>query len=684
MSECGLQCAFSIILIGFVWGATNPMLRDASKKQEEGETDGAPLEIISKFLKSFLNWRFSIPFALNQTGSILFNVLVVSFPVTVVVPCVNAIQFISTIFVGRLMGEKMEMSSAKQTIGMILATIFHTALKWRSNPAARENLRRAAASRQSNPTRQERRASLGSRSESLSSFIIFTARIARLQQPPHPALTFRLPPSIIFTYNHQQLMVRQRLPSSTYYTPAGEPEWSREQFGEQSIAVLSGAYRNPIEMARHVASRCGSHHPFFVMDVAAIERRLDALQVILPRIRPSYSVACNADPVLARVLSNNGVTFEVANSSEFEMASMHVEPSRAVFCSQITTRKAIRTAVAAGCQTFVVESEKHIADVMNASPEAEIILAVCLPYSTADVPFGCSVDELEEVLSMAHPLGANLTGIHLELGLRATLDDYISAVHDARSIFDTAADKFLSLRRVSFGNLVVPVGSDGTINHEFFSLCDSLNRSIADFFDVGVDFSANFGRFLVANAFTLCTNVIGKRAMDAKFITNDDFDDGVGFVYQTNDGVYGSFGCKQMNINPLCKPLDGDEAPEEQQLHFGTILGPSLDRTDVAQRITRCRQLRVGEWLVWEQMGLFTIPVDSEHTVPPVYYYSGKECWQKMINKDEQRRSPSPSVSDVDDMGSDGEGYASSCEDSDADTVLEPFAEEMNDFEGAY
>uniref|UniRef100_A0A8R1EIW5 Endonuclease/exonuclease/phosphatase domain-containing protein n=1 Tax=Caenorhabditis japonica TaxID=281687 RepID=A0A8R1EIW5_CAEJA len=151
-------------------------------------------------------------------------------------------------------------------------------------------------------------------------------------------------------------MVRHRLPSSTYYTPAGELEWSREQFGEQSIAVLSGAYRNPIEMARHVAASCGSHQPFFVMDVAAIERRLEALRVCFPRLRPSYAVACNADPVLARVLANNeDVSFEVANSAELEMAAMHVEPTRAVFCSQLMTRKGIRTAVAAGCATFVVE-----------------------------------------------------------------------------------------------------------------------------------------------------------------------------------------------------------------------------------------------------------------------------------------------------------------------------------------
>ncbi|CAP31061.1 Protein CBG12014 [Caenorhabditis briggsae] len=476
-------------------------------------------------------------------------------------------------------------------------------------------------------------------------------------------------------------MVRRRLPSSTYYTPAGESEWSRETFGEQSVAVLSGGYRNPIEMARHVAARCGSHQPFFVMDVAAIERRLEVLRSTLPLIRPNYSIACNADPVLARVLSNNlDVNFEVATSGELELTCLHSEPSRIIFCSQLLTRKGIKNAVQAGCGTFVVENEKQMNDVMNASADAQMFLAVCLPYSSGEVPFGCSIDELVEILDMAHLLGANLTGIYLELGVRATLDDYITAIHDARSIIDTASTKFLDLRHISLGNLVIPTGTDGSVNNNSISFCETINRAVSELFDDHIDFSANIGRFLVTNAFTLCTNVIGKRALNAKYITNDDFDDGVGYLYQTNDGIYGSFGCKLMDINPQCKPLNGEETFDgSNQLYLGAVLGPILDGCDVAQRLTRCRQLRVGEWLVWEKMGAFTIPVDGEHHVPPVYYYSGKECWQKLIHKDEQRRSPSPSVND--DIGSDGEGgYASSCEDQDAEMMLEPLVEDLNEF----
>ncbi|CAR99673.1 Protein CBG26583 [Caenorhabditis briggsae] len=53
----------------------------------------------------------------------MFNLLVINFPVTVVVPCVNAIQFIATFIVGISMGEQMQQSTVKQRTGMVLAMI---------------------------------------------------------------------------------------------------------------------------------------------------------------------------------------------------------------------------------------------------------------------------------------------------------------------------------------------------------------------------------------------------------------------------------------------------------------------------------------------------------------------------------------------------------------------------------
>uniref|UniRef100_A0A1I7TK96 Transmembrane protein 234 homolog n=1 Tax=Caenorhabditis tropicalis TaxID=1561998 RepID=A0A1I7TK96_9PELO len=119
MSHCGANCILSITVVGFLWGATNPFLRAASRChsiEKGGEGENNLITILTNFFKSFLDWRFTVPFLLNQSGSILFNVLVISFPVTVVVPCVNAIQFVATFVVGRLIGEKLESSSITQKI----------------------------------------------------------------------------------------------------------------------------------------------------------------------------------------------------------------------------------------------------------------------------------------------------------------------------------------------------------------------------------------------------------------------------------------------------------------------------------------------------------------------------------------------------------------------------------------
>ncbi|VDN32329.1 unnamed protein product [Cylicostephanus goldi] len=51
-----------------------------------------------------MNWRFSIPFLVNQSASILFVMLVSRYPVSIVVPCVNALQFVFTAVVGYLIG----------------------------------------------------------------------------------------------------------------------------------------------------------------------------------------------------------------------------------------------------------------------------------------------------------------------------------------------------------------------------------------------------------------------------------------------------------------------------------------------------------------------------------------------------------------------------------------------------
>ncbi|RCN45607.1 hypothetical protein ANCCAN_08345 [Ancylostoma caninum] len=129
--NCSWDCILSMIGVGFLWGATNPLLRLGSKAsvQEKAATGVHPSHNIWRRLLSpfvdltalLMNWKFSIPFIVNQSASVLFIMLISRYSVSVVVPCVNALQFVFTAIVGHLIGERI--LSCRSCIGAVMVTI---------------------------------------------------------------------------------------------------------------------------------------------------------------------------------------------------------------------------------------------------------------------------------------------------------------------------------------------------------------------------------------------------------------------------------------------------------------------------------------------------------------------------------------------------------------------------------
>ncbi|PAV57811.1 hypothetical protein WR25_20143 [Diploscapter pachys] len=129
--SCDLTCIASIVVVGLMWGATNPFLRMASastsnadKNRDAKQSATSVCSRVASFIGSFilllLDWRFSLPFALNQLASIVFQILVVYLPVSLVVPCVNAIQVASSAATSQLLGESRP--SMQTAVGCLLVT----------------------------------------------------------------------------------------------------------------------------------------------------------------------------------------------------------------------------------------------------------------------------------------------------------------------------------------------------------------------------------------------------------------------------------------------------------------------------------------------------------------------------------------------------------------------------------
>jgi ornithine decarboxylase len=81
---------------------------------------------------------------------------------------------------------------------------------------------------------------------------------------------------------------------------------------------------------------------------------------------------------------------------------------------------------------------------------------------------------------------------------------------------------------------------------------------------------------------------------------------------------------------PLFSELDGDQASE---LYYATINGPETnDEFDVVQQRCQLRQMNVGDWLLWDNMGSYTLnnaeSLDDEPcATPQIYYFSKDSDW---------------------------------------------------------
>jgi drug/metabolite transporter (DMT)-like permease len=101
--------------VSLVWGITNPFLRDGTlQKQKVHPSIDRVLHRcpfwLANILSVVLNYRWFIPFILNQLGGLVFTVILGSnsAPITITAPVTNALTLVITFITGYLVfGEKL-------------------------------------------------------------------------------------------------------------------------------------------------------------------------------------------------------------------------------------------------------------------------------------------------------------------------------------------------------------------------------------------------------------------------------------------------------------------------------------------------------------------------------------------------------------------------------------------------
>lgn len=248
---------------------------------------------------------------------------------------------------------------------------------------------------------------------------------------------------------------------------------------------------------------------------------------------------------------------------------------------------------------------------------------------------GCDVSSAPELLQLASDFGLDCVGIGFNLCTqRPGLFD--SIIECAAKLFAIGRSMGLDMQVLNLGGGFPSPLSQNVPS--FSQLSEQINISLDYYFPQeqygNLSIIATPGRYFASSVFSLATRIVDKLETDASQITNDDFDAGQrAFVYKISEGYYGAFNCNVVpNCFPQCLPLFSEL--DDSQLFHGSIHGPAInDEFDVVQKQCQLRQMNVGDWLLWNNMGMYTMnnsdSLDDEPcAAPQVYYFSKDSDWK--------------------------------------------------------
>jgi len=355
--------------------------------------------------------------------------------------------------------------------------------------------------------------------------------------------------------------------------------------------------------------------PLALVDLGEVRRRAEVWRQHLPQVEPFYAVKCNGHPALLRALwsvwqewGTGG--FDCASPPEMAMVTALGADlgKHTVYANPCKQESAIVFARTAGVRRVVFDNEAELLKLQRLHPNAELLLRVQTDDAQSKCPlsnkFGAKVDDSGALLAKAKELCLSVVGVSFHVGSLCTqVGAFRNALVRARAVFD-------EMERHGFIPTLLDIGGGFPGGEEegqasFADHAEDIRAMLGELFpSPSVRVIAEPGRFFAATAQAVLTTVVSV-AETAE-----------GCRYYLNDGVYGSFNCLIHDHATVPRPLvlrDGEELPQEElaQRSPCTLFGPTCDGIDVLTESMALPRLRVGDRLVFPNMGAYTTAASS-------------------------------------------------------------------------
>jgi len=343
--------------------------------------------------------------------------------------------------------------------------------------------------------------------------------------------------------------------------------------------------------------------PVFVLDHEKIRQNYKEFKESLPRIQAYYAVKANSNPEIVKTLYKMGASFDVASFPEFMTAYQNIKRlgkkrrqdfiwDKIIYANTIKCIETLRKLDQ--YKPFVTyDNIYELKKIKRYCPHAGLVLRIKVPNTGSMVElsskFGVDPGEAVDLILESFKAGLVVEGISFHVGSQCNnFENYMQALQLSVSILKEAESRGHKINILDIGG-GFPVRYNSKAK-SFKVLAKKLNAEIDRLFPKTIEILAEPGRFMVANAATLVTRIIGKAIRNSKI------------CYYLDDGVYHTF--SGIVFDHCQYPL---KAFKDGEKKVCAVFGPTCDAFDTISVAEALPELEIGDYLYAENIGAYSI-----------------------------------------------------------------------------
>ncbi|NWI91400.1 AZIN2 inhibitor, partial [Pitta sordida] len=359
---------------------------------------------------------------------------------------------------------------------------------------------------------------------------------------------------------------------------------------------------------------------FFVADLGDIVKKHLCFLKALPRVKPYFPVKCNGSEGVIRLLAELGAGFACASKAEITRVRGIGVPADRIFYSSPCKQVAhVRYAAKHGVQLMTFDNEVELSKVARSHPRARVLLGITADSSPSAHPamtFGTTLKSCRHLLEAAKEQAVEVVGISFHLGSRGLEPQaFAQAVAEAQLVFDMGTELGYRMHLLDIGG-----GFPGTedTRARFEEVAAGINSALDLYFPdgSGVEVVARPGRYYVTSAFTLAVSVTALEEVPleqpgsdgrASCITSATASTAPSAASCSTAPAPG-LGCTRQVTGTPSSLFPPQRPCPEHLSHSSSLRGPPGHAEDRIADGLELPELHVGDWLLFGNMGAYTIP----------------------------------------------------------------------------